>query len=48
MTNSVRLVLFAVGLLVALGLGLAIGAAAGPITAAGADGGTVVHVGEVS
>ncbi len=48
MTDSVRLVLFAVALLVALGLGLAMGTAVGPITAAESQSGAVVQIGEVS
>jgi len=45
-TDSIRLVLFAVVLVVALGVGLVIGAAVGPIAVAGTDGGALVQVGE--
>lgn len=48
MTDAVRLVLFAVALLVALGLGLSIGTAVGPITAEGPGVGAVVQIGELS
>ncbi len=48
MTDFVRLVLFAVALLVALGIGLAIGTVAGPITAGRSGVGAVVQMGEVS
>ena len=48
MTDSWRLVLFAVVLVVALGLGLTIGTAVGPISAEGPGVGVVAQIGEVS
>lgn len=47
MTDSVRLTIFAVALLLALGLGLLLGSAAGPISAGRADSAVAALHGEV-